>query len=525
MPRRRGAALITAIFFVLVLFFMATALTANVHREMWLTKSGASQVEREYLALGALNEAIALLGEGESWQKHGPDSPYKFRQDDLVMEAWFVQDEEHSTKIHALARVYPKGQPKRAVWKTRVVRRGKRIDGAVYSLHFGQKSDEIPSVLTRPIGGGDWQLLPNPGGALVMGMGAGVNELYAVTVQVPMFRNVLVNTLQGAAKGREQFLNWGLVFPTISTGVPEVQKYMDSRLNWKLARYDQTTESWRDLLAFDKEEVGGVPFPTKDGVYIPSYKKGHKTKLYWVSNSGLEKKQLPAPPQKVFNFKGQLVNGKEGGITGVSGGESSLFAQMTYYEGTAFYKKTGKGDWERLPPVPRTAYTGDKVFERDGAAVAVMFAGVTPNDEPVVVWRASAEELIKTAGHGKMTRSDGLMIFRDGAWELLPPPPAGRYNKKGDFVPTGGRETRYQAASVDPDGRIVVSHHHDGTDVNNYLEDGVWTALPPVPRLYNNRSNQPSGTDDRFQDHVMGLSAGGTGKTDLPDRYIPISTY
>ncbi|MGE0488703.1 MAG: hypothetical protein AB7S38_05780 [Vulcanimicrobiota bacterium] len=515
-----------ALFFVLVAFFLVTAITANTQRELTLTRRAAVETQRVYLALGAVNEAIALLAEGQAWETYPADSPLRLDRDGVQIEAFYVEDEINPGLLHVTARVFPAGQPNQAVWRTRVVRKASEPQGAVYSMHWGSGAQEIPSVMTRTSQGGDWKLLPNPGSKRMLGIAAGNNTVYAAAFQLPplfdaiglqMFRDSIVGQVDGIA-------TWDRVFTGLIMEDAEAQALFNFPLDWSISRYDVTSNSWREVLSLGSGEIGGRPCPTDDGVYMPTVGRSGGGKIYHYSENSGTTTQIPAPPAQVYTSDGSLGSGGKGGITALGERDGTLFASATYENGSAVYQQNEQGGWDRLPPVPRMAYLDGQVVTKPGVAHYADLVGVTTEGEPVVVYKGGLEQYVAT-NRALYSDPDGMMVLRNGQWELLTPPPAGTYDSAGNYTPGQGHFNQYHSVSVDVEGRIVASLDGPVLDVLQVYDKGEWSVMPPAPREYNQRVGGSRTVEGQFQPDTLELSAGGVFDPSNLNRYSPVSTY
>lgn len=521
--KKLGAALITALFIVMVTFFLATVIYANAQRQLRLTQGSALETQRHYAALGAVNEAIARLSEGERWEDHPQDSPLTFSTQDISAEAWYSEDPDNPDLLHVTARVHHQGRPGQSLWRTRVVRKGGGSDGSVYSLQFADAG--IPSIMTRPISGGDWELLPNPEDRIVLTLGATQNGLYSINADIPFLAFALFRAAVGGGSSLNG-ANYQLIFGGALVEHPAVRPLHSAGISdWTLSRYDTNTESWTDVFTFPRGEIGGSPSPTENGVYIPVVSRTEGGKVYYFDNQTGAQSEIPPPPRDVYGADGTVSPGSVGGVLQVARNSSTdpLFANSYYEAGNAISRLNPDGTWELLPPVPGD-YLDENLVTQPGPRVAdtVMLAGVTPDNEPVVTTMATMSDLGDLANLDR-GRPDNILVFREGRWETITPPRSGNLDGEGNFVEGTAYERSFHSVSVDADGRIVTSSFREGIDVNRVFENGSWSVLPPAPKHYNTRSGPRQ--EDGFHSELMDLSAGTLSDPDGQNRYVPLSTY
>lgn len=250
MPRKvRGVALVTALFVVMVLYFLCTVAAREAQENLRYLTLESERTRRLYLAKAGANQAVAEMMEDVSMEAtYSKSDPREETYDGIVVRTWIEPDPDESTLRHVRSEAFPVGRPSEAQTFTRVVRRADEALNAVLYFRNPSTNEIMESTL------GDGGMEPNWGEPLPPGEPA-------PSPTPPQFRDLdalpSVPHLVYAPLGP-----YGELQPSPLPSVPAQPSLLG-------CAYDNTDES---LYAFTHDP---------DGVYWPALLKKERTGGQW----------------------------------------------------------------------------------------------------------------------------------------------------------------------------------------------------------------------------------------------------
>ncbi|MGE0492343.1 MAG: hypothetical protein AB7S38_24230 [Vulcanimicrobiota bacterium] len=550
----------TALFFVLIIFFLATVMAARAHMNLRLSRYEADGFKRQQAARGAAAQALIELNKDDNWKVHDSADRVIFERDPLVTEAWITQDPDHPLIMHIFGRAYPAGNEDMAEISSRVVLRRPDIEGVTFTNApvFGRLTPD--SMFYKRSYDTEWTKLPpcprltySESGVLQTHSGyAGSLTNLAADDRGRLYAHYVPGYDRDDAIGdiyREKYARFLTTgdFGEMFRAVPDYVETLGSGLRAQafggsvIMTFDTANESWRALppvpdvsfsggtasLNTSRIYEGGVgPIEvSNDTLYVSIYKDGQDGMAMLDLNTETWQAIQP-PPQSYFTSSGQRVD--RPGLMQEAGNAEADSAGNLYANwltgdrnNGAIFKKAPGGTWELLPPPEAGQFAEDgRWLPLGGKANKLSYLDVTPEGDVYATWNAHLDNSsLDYVVYHLDTDEDGVQ-----SWEPVPPSPRFTYDDTGKVQRLTGRSSLLKAMAIDAEGQVIASMYETaGPDPLAHYYEGEFVPLPRLP----DKRDRPDGTSVEDPDgYLEPFQADGGGyRNGLENRYIPIYRY
>ncbi|MEW6279107.1 MAG: hypothetical protein AB1758_10815 [Candidatus Eremiobacterota bacterium] len=506
---RRGVAILTAMFVVVMLFSLIIAITAQTNSNTLFLRRGHQESQAYFSAKAGVNLALKSLNDDPTWETaHGSrDTAQRMESPPATMDVWVEPSAQPNlVYLHCVARV--DGLQDHV---TAAILKGSDIRGTVYAE---VNRDGIDSLLYTTLNSPTWTPVP-----------PAPNQFYR--------HDAATDTIQLVQAGGFAS-NLGYVCPDDQGNLYVVMRRDGSDAVFK---FDPDTTTWSalppvisqywngagQLIVRPDKVAGDLRDLTSNGSdrLMVRLNRDNIDTIYsfdlgaWAADPNTAWIPLQPAPKRYYNDSGTLINAdgfspnlrhmsmdREGNLYAVQGFDSRPDTIYQYALETA--------SWNVLPPPPRVlirssdgeirvstdAYPGNF---RSGVAAGPdgeVYAGYDPDNRATTIYKFSP------SGPAKV----GVV---PGQWTWLSPPPR-RYHSGTAIVDQGGFAGNLRYLSVDVDGNLYAQWARGGRDeVFGYSSRrAYWELLDPIPKLYYLNDGTLAGNGQPWGVNILTLGVG-----------------
>lgn len=453
---KRGVAIPTALFMVMVSLFLATLVTVKAREDMRLTGFQTRQVQEYYLARAAAEDALARLRNSPGLvASHGPGNPFHDVHNGYVMEGW---SENHPTSSRVLlihGKAYREGHEEQAEHFTISVTRDPLWDGLIWV----RAGDEI-----WVLKGNSWARVPNPP----------LSYNYVLTVPGNLLSDpptVTFEQYNGPAGTVADLTNftgdisgnlYAQYLPPADARPPGTPVNATVEPLPTLLTYNVTGGGWQlsELPAGGGATTGLMAASAENLYTVVSGPGGDQLQVKTPSGDWTTVALPPGVPAGAAITS--LTAGGRWDVSGPTSESNQVYAQ---FEGSGYnglYKLTS-GGWQSVSWPSQMSFSSSGTFQTSGASQPLDEIVAAPNGDLYGVWK-------------RPDGPDTLYSLSDDGWSPLPPMKNYTY-EDGEAVATEGYVSDLDNLEVDFRGHLLSQ----SGGANSLIYDGSAEPIPPIP--------------------------------------------
>lgn len=527
---RRGVALITGLFVVILVTTIVTLTLSDARRSLEVTQFAGFRTQAFFEARSAIERGLKSLNEDSAWEAthQGENAALEFTSPEGLIIACWVEpgpDPEHIF-LRSRARIHQV-----EVLSCELISRRRPVDGVSIVLW---EPDGLDTVYTKKNSSDRWEATGPPQQMHWTQDGSG-QWTVPVTRQYsngkPRYVGNLRNTT-GDAHGNlfatwkrdsnpdmvyrldGQTKNWELLpgvprmtwngsqFQATGDLVGSLEHIASNGENLLFALNEQSNLDAITVLDLDQREAGWKVLPPAPRRY---YHPGNQN---WVVSPDAYAKSFA---DISVDKKGQVY-----GKMSVDGKPDTIYQFVPHDPA-----HPDRGTWKNLPPIPqgrwRQGADGQAVWEDENKLVGNARQLTVSGDGRVVVRqsRDGVDTLYAfTPGEGP----EGPEYVQSGSWEPIKPAPRVYYNGRLERVVKPGFAGDFKRHATDYEGRLLTSWERDGYDTYSQydFDKKVWTDQPPIPRIRHSLDSNRDLIAEPPNGWIGGIrSLGGGGIADL----------
>jgi len=494
--RRRGVALITALFVVMLVTTLVTLTVSDARRSLEVTQYASFRTQAYFQARSGVERGLKGLNENASWETTYSNEAVALKSegtDGITTWTWCEPgpDSEH-LYLRARARVN-----QCEALACELITRRHPVDGI--SIVLWEPSG-LDTIYTKKNSASSWDPL-GPPPKTYWNKDANGQWLVPVTSTYadgkPEYVANLRNTVGDA---------YGNLFATWARDNNPDMVY----------RLDGQTRKWSLLPGVPKTVWNGAQFEdTGDLVGSLEHLACNGEKLLYALNEqdGLDAitvmdvssstpawKNLPPAPKRYFDGGSQQW-------VEPAGKYAKSFAEISVDKGGHVYGKLGidgepdsiyrfvpndaqnpeQGTWQNLPPIPQGQWhlgpDGEAIWEDEHKFVGGAKQLTVSSDGRLVVRQSrDGVDTLYTFTPGEGSGPD---FVQKGSWEPIKPAPRVYYDGNLQRQVAPGFAGDFKRHATDHQGRLLTSWERDGYDTyfQYDFETRTWTDQPPIPRV------------------------------------------
>jgi hypothetical protein len=531
--KTRGIIVPTALFVAMFVLLLCTVLFASVSHNLGLSLDSVETTEHRYLSFGAMNELLSDLNAGLDAQTYTRANPRRVETGGTLTECWV----EPLTGKNVLVVAQTRRRGGRRPEAVKSLCTFQEFDtGRVYTNVIDDNPNSPDPICFSDLSAaGDWSQLPpaprtrytnsgtietRPGesaGTLPFVAGAPDGSLYAIYapaldgwgdqmspalfgIPFPIAMPWGQLTRQTIVAGNRQGLTVGELAPVEQTLIDHLLDVTVSQ-GAVMLKYSQEQGQWSPLPPAEEarvvngqvqvqtgnyhiQGVSGPPTAYDGGIVAPCFRNGPDT-IYNYTNESGKWDVLKPPGPDVLLLSADVDDGtpfvQTGSLMPVNllyflrvllGDLSDIHPQAV---GTALHKYE-KDQWVKIPDPPAEFFkkTSQELVERpySGTRGATLGGMVASGGELTVVNRPpDGSNLVDT-----------IYRYRQGRWEVVPPPPNKRIEPAtGNEVTEPGLPSRVELG-IGADGKLIlrVPTLTGPNPIFMQTKGGAYDLLPPV---------------------------------------------
>lgn len=494
---RRGVAMITGLFIVLLVTTLVTLTISDARRSLEVTQYASFRTQAYFEAHSAVERGLKSLNENPTWDNdHRGETAASQAQSAEGITTWCWTepgpDLEH-VYLRARARVN-----QTEVLSCQLLSRRHPVDGVSLALWEPSGPD---TIYMKKNSAGNWDHVGPPPRSYWTQDGSGLWTI-PVTEKYADGKDKVVENLRNTVGDA-----YGNVFATWSRdNNPDMVYRLDSQTKaWSLLPGVPKLDRQGTQFVANGDLVGSIEHLASNGenhLYALNEQSGADAiTVLDLNQTGVGWKSLPAAPKRYYDPQSQdwlqppdqyaksfadISVDKKGqvyGKLGVDGLPDSIYCFVP-----DSLNQPEVGHWQNLPPIPQGQWHlgagGEAIWEAENQYVGKARQLTVSNDGRVVV-RQSRDGVDTLYVFTPADSSGGPDFVRSGSWEPIKPAPRVFYNGNHERKTEPGFSGDFNRHATDQEGRLITSWSRDGYDtIFQYdFSKKSWTDMPAIERI------------------------------------------